>query len=255
MPVQPPVNPAAQSGFRDAASLEAILGLLAGQYDQQIPQTAAPTQTASSNLPVEPQESKEEVSKGQASDLKKAPQVPPLAKKLNETHGPAATPAKVAPLRVLKRHSFSAFKEPEAKIEISARNVKNSQLPYSPQTNVYETETEYSVVVALPGAQLKDLDIDFHPSSNEIIIKGVIPDPSTESFKVNEIRTGSVERRVKFPTLPKIQDDEIKAKYANGLLSIKVPKEKEVTKPKRKVTIEEVPDEELEFESHGGIVS
>lgn len=162
-----------------------------------------------------------------------------------------------APLKKRHSHSTANFKEPAPTVEISQRNVKNSALPYSPQTNLYESEKEYTLILAIPGAQLKDLDIDFHPSLNEIVIKGTIPDPIADAtgVKVNEIKTGSIERRVKFPTFPKIDDDNIKAKYFNGLLTIKVPKVEETEKPKlKKVTIEDVPDEELEWEEHGGVV-
>jgi HSP20 family protein len=223
-------------------SLEDLLNLIAGGQARSADQQTEPkTEQSQVEEPVEketaeqPKETKEEVKK----DVE-----PEVTKK-----------AESKPKPITKRHSTAKFKEPQPKIEISQRNVKNPQIPYSPQTNVYETESEYTVVLALPGAQLKELDIDFHPATNEVIIKGVVPEPfPTESIKVNEIRTGSIERRVKFPTLPKIQDDAIKANYINGLLTIKVPKAKEEERPKRKVTIEDVPDEELIYEEHGGIV-
>lgn len=161
---------------------------------------------------------------------------------------------------IVRRHSSLKTKDPQPKIEVSQRNTKNPKLPYSPSVNVYDTKDEYDIVLAIPGASLNDLDIDFHPSTNEIVIKGHINNISPfdeKLLKHSEIRAGSVERRVKFPTLPKIIDDKIKAKYLNGLLTIKVPKDNDEStkKPKRKVTIEDVPDEELEFEQHGGVVA
>lgn len=161
---------------------------------------------------------------------------------------------------IVRRHSSLKSKDPQPKIEVSQRNTKNPKLPYSPSVNVYDTKEEYDIVLAIPGASLSDLDIDFHPSTNEIVIKGHINNitPFDEKLlKHSEIRAGSVERRIKFPTLPKIIDDKIKAKYLNGLLTIKVPKDNDEStkKPKRKVTIEDVPDEELDFEEHGGVVA
>lgn len=171
---------------------------------------------------------------------------------------PAFAPPKPTP--VLRRHSTLGTKEPVPKIEVSQRNTTNPSLPYTPQSNVYSTDDEYIAILAIPGASLKDLDIDFHPSTNEIIIKGNISDPiegllnEKSILKISEIRTGSIERRFKFPNLPKINDDEIKAKYVNGLLTIRIPKIKQSeSKPKiRKVTIEEVPDEELIYEENAG---
>lgn len=162
------------------------------------------------------------------------------------------------PNPIVRRHSSVRYKDPQPKIEVSQRNTKNPKLPYSPSVNVYDVKDEYNIVLAIPGASLNDLDINFHPATNEIVIKGNINNVSSfneKDLKHSEIRAGSVERRVKFPTLPKIVDEKIKAKYLNGLLSIKVPKNNEdegAKKPKRKVTIEDVPDEELEYEEHAG---
>lgn len=159
----------------------------------------------------------------------------------------------------LKRHTSTLTPEktePEPKIEISTRNFKNESLPYSPQTNVYDLPTEYIAVLAIPGANLKDLQIDFHAATNEVVVKGDIPSPfATEDLKQIknlEIRSGAIERRIKFPHLPKINDDDIKANYLNGLLTVKIPKKKDdgLVKAKRKVVIEDVPDEELVYESN-----
>ncbi|KAH3685397.1 hypothetical protein WICPIJ_003635 [Wickerhamomyces pijperi] len=158
----------------------------------------------------------------------------------------------------LKRHTTLTREDsdPEPKIEISSRNFKNETLPYSPQTNVYDLANEYVTVLAIPGANLKDLHIDFHAATNELVVKGEIPSPfATEDLKQIknlEIRSGSIERRIKFPNLPKIQEDDIKANYLNGLLTVRIPKQKDdgLVKAKKKVTIEDVPDDELTFESN-----
>ncbi|CCH45075.1 Heat shock protein [Wickerhamomyces ciferrii] len=161
---------------------------------------------------------------------------------------------------LVRHHTNKVSKDPKPKIEVSNRNVKNPKLPYTPSVNIYDSKDEYNVVLAIPGVSLKDLNIDFHPTTNEIIIQGdvnnIVPFDDKD-LKHSEIRSGSIERRVKFPTLPKIDDEKIKAKYLNGLLTVKIPKDNDETlkKPKRKVTIEDVPDEELEYEEKGGIVN
>ena len=58
---------------------------------------------------------------------------------------------------------------------------------------------------------------------------------------------------MKFPLFPSIRDDTIKAVFSNGLLKIKVQKvfkDDEKPKPKKIILIEDVPDEELEFEEN-----
>ena len=121
---------------------------------------------------------------------------------------------------------------------------------------VYDTEDTYVVVLALPGANSKAFHIDYHPSSHEMLIKGKIEDRvgiDEKFLKITELKYGAFERTVKFPVLPRIKDEEIKATYNNGLLQIKVPKivnDTEKPKPKKRIAIEEIPDEELEFEEN-----
>ncbi|CAI4058364.1 hypothetical protein SKDZ_04G3840 [Saccharomyces kudriavzevii ZP591] len=129
-------------------------------------------------------------------------------------------------------------------------------LPFSPEVNIYDTEDTYVVVLALPGANSKAFHIDYHPSSHEMLIKGKIEDRvgiDEKFLKITELKYGAFERTVKFPVLPRIKDEEIKATYNNGLLQIKVPKivnDTEKPKPKKRIAIEEIPDEELEFEEN-----
>ncbi|SMN21063.1 similar to Saccharomyces cerevisiae YDR171W HSP42 Small heat shock protein (sHSP) with chaperone activity [Maudiozyma saulgeensis] len=128
-------------------------------------------------------------------------------------------------------------------------------LPFSPEVNVYNLDDAYVVVLALPGANSKSFKIDYHPSSHELLVKGKVIDRlgiEEQFLKITEIKYGAFERTVKFPVLPRIQDEEIKATYSNGLLQIKVPKlaSTEKPKPKKRITIEDIPDAELEFEQN-----
>ena len=128
-------------------------------------------------------------------------------------------------------------------------------LPFSPEVNVYDQPDLYVVVLALPGANSKAFKIDYHPSSHELLIKGNVIDKlgiDEKYLKFTEIKYGAFERTIKFPVLPRIKDEEIRATYSNGLLQIRVPKLelKEKPAPKKRITIEDVPDEELEFEEN-----
>ena len=128
-------------------------------------------------------------------------------------------------------------------------------LPFSPEVNIYDLDEEYVVVLALPGANSKSFKIDYHPSSHELLVKGKVIDRlgiDEQYLKITEIKYGAFERTVKFPVLPRIKDDEIKATYTNGLLQIKVPKQEitEKPQPKKRINIEDIPDAELEFEEN-----
>lgn len=129
-------------------------------------------------------------------------------------------------------------------------------LPFSPEANVYDCPNTYIVVVALPGATSKGFKVDYHPSSHELIIKGNISDKlntDEKCLKIAEVKFGAFQRTVKFPVLPRIKDEEIKASYSNGLLQVRVPKiidGSDKPAPKKRIVIEEIPDEELEFEEN-----
>lgn len=137
----------------------------------------------------------------------------------------------------------------------------STNLPFSPPINVYDRPEEYVVIVAIPGSEKGSFHVDFHPTSHDLVVKGEVKnkyhdsDPLNDSFiKVSEQRFGSFERNIKFPTLPKINDEQIKLVYSNGLLEITIPKItkfEEPPKSKRRIEIEEVEDEELQREERG----
>lgn len=129
-------------------------------------------------------------------------------------------------------------------------------LPFTPEVNVYDLKTEYIVVLALPGSNSKAFKVDYHPTTHELIVRGNLTDKlgvDEKYLKLSEIKYGAFERTIKFPILPRIKDEEIKAKYSNGLLQINIPKmdaSQDKPIPKKRITIEEIPDAELEFEKN-----
>lgn len=147
-------------------------------------------------------------------------------------------------------------------VKVSAPQLKKANLPFSPPINVYDFDTKYIVVVSLPGVKKEFVSIDFHPTTNELIIEGEAQnqylssdqeDEVANSFivKVSEQRFGSFKRVIKLPGFPGVDENNVKAKFINGMLEIKLPKveeSKSIKKP-RKVVLEDVPDEELERET------
>ncbi|KAG7926478.1 hypothetical protein KL925_003528 [Ogataea polymorpha] len=145
-------------------------------------------------------------------------------------------------------------------LQISAPQLKTN-LPFSPAVNVYDFPDNYIIALALPGVSKEFVDIEFHPTSSELVIKGEVKnkylsDDSTvdnsKILKVSEQRFGSFERVIKLPSVPDVKEEAISAKFHLGMLEIKVPKLKDSEKFRkpRKITLEEIPDEELERESH-----
>lgn len=169
----------------------------------------------------------------------------------SEQHEPQAAAQPAAKKKPLAR-SRSFVSNP---LQVSKPETR-LDLPFSPEANVYDCPDAYVVVVALPGATSKAFKVDYHPSSHEMIIKGNVSDKLNldEKFlKITELKYGAFQRTVKFPVLPRIKDDEIKATYNNGLLQVKVPKLSDGSDkpaPKKRIVIEEIPDEELAFEEN-----
>lgn len=160
-----------------------------------------------------------------------------------------------------QKTNFHPFAHPQAPspipdpLQVSKPEIR-LDLPFSPEVNVYDSPEQYTVVLALPGANSKSFKIDYHPSSHELLVKGKVEnkiDVDQKYVKISELKYGAFERSVKFPVLPRIRDEAIKATYSNGLLQVKVPKvlnDDSKPQPKRRIVIEDVPDEELLFEEN-----
>lgn len=117
-----------------------------------------------------------------------------------------------------------------------------------PALDILDHENEYEVHVSIPGIkEKKDIGLEYHKDSNEIVISGEIPDVTTEetkgSAKVRERRYGRFKRVVRLPETPGIDNENIKANYTNGVLVLNVPKLQPTEEEKSKVYKIEVSDD------------
>lgn len=196
-----------------------------------------------------------------------APNVIPMPQKLRRRSTAPSLNVHKADKSADEASALNANKKPTvvADVKVSAPQLKKKNLPFSPPLNVYEFKSKYIVVISLPGVSKEFVEIDYHPTSNELIIKGEAKnkylsddDEAANAFvlKLSEQRFGSFERIVKLPAYPGIEDTQIKAKFINGLLEIKLPKvdESKLQKEAKKIVLEDVPDEELERESGKGYI-
>lgn len=106
-----------------------------------------------------------------------------------------------------------------------------------PAVDVAETENEVIVKAELPGIDPKNLEV--HVTEDSLDIKGEIKDEWEErdvGYCRRERYCGTFERTIALPA--KVKQDEVKAQYKDGILTITLPKV-EPSKPKaRKVEIE-----------------
>ncbi|NIT55719.1 MAG: Hsp20 family protein [Aliifodinibius sp.] len=96
---------------------------------------------------------------------------------------------------------------------------------FIPELNVYETDKEFEITVALPGMSKDDINIGFE--NNTITISGerkLAEEDDTKYHRI-ESRFGKFERSLPLPNV--IDEENISATYDNGVLTITVPKSKE----------------------------
>jgi len=104
-----------------------------------------------------------------------------------------------------------------------------------PKVNVRETKDDYFVDMAVPGMKKEDFNIDV---DKDVLSVSAEVKKETENDKDNFTRRefGYTSFKRTFTLPDSIDDDKIKAKYEDGILSIQLPKREEA-KPKPARTI------------------
>ena len=99
------------------------------------------------------------------------------------------------------------------------------------EVDVIENDDSFVVKASVPGINPDDVEITFE--DNMLTIKGEIleeEDKEEENYHIRERRSGKFGRSFRFPV--DVNADAVEATYANGVLTLNVPKVEEV-KPKR----------------------
>jgi HSP20 family protein len=108
---------------------------------------------------------------------------------------------------------------------------------FVPSIDITESEEAFQVSAELPGVKQEDLEIVVE--DNVLMLKGEKKDAQESDEKGvrrSEMRFGSFERRVAFRS--PISEDDIKARYVDGLLTITIPKPEEARPKVRTVPVE-----------------
>ena len=102
---------------------------------------------------------------------------------------------------------------------------------WTPRVDVHEDEQGYTFHVDVPGMQKEDLGIDFHEGT--LTLSGERR-PADTAEGTNHVRVersyGTFYRSFSLPKA--VQYDAIEATYADGVLTVRVPKAEE-SKPRR----------------------
>lgn len=96
---------------------------------------------------------------------------------------------------------------------------------WTPAIDVSETEDHYEVVVELAGVRREDIEV--YTEHNHLVVAGWRKDPTPpEKVRLHqmEIEQGQFRRRVLLP--PDSDEDAVTARCRDGLLRIRIPKDK-----------------------------
>lgn len=96
-----------------------------------------------------------------------------------------------------------------------------------PKTNIVENENEFELHLAVPGMNKKDFDVTVN--NNHLIVSATKEnnvENSNEKYTLKEFNYSKFERSFTLP-MEIVDVKDIKAKYQNGILSVRLPKLKE----------------------------
>ncbi|PWJ20579.1 HSP20 family protein [Jannaschia seohaensis] len=108
--------------------------------------------------------------------------------------------------------------------------------PLQPATEFVECDGEYRLTAELPGMTAEDIDIKL--SDGTISVRGEKSEEKKEEkedYLVSERRYGAFHRTLSVPS--GIDADGVKAEFANGVLTVTLPKTQEAKQKERKIKV------------------
>ena len=138
-----------------------------------------------------------------------------------------------------KRNMFNIFDEVEHMMQQAfGHSLENgsSRLYYSPLMNVSETESDYLVMMDLPGVEKKDVKVNLRNGILTVSGERETSEKGDGNNRIwHETSYGTFSRS--FELTSDIVEDKIKAKINNGVLNITIPKAEEVKPSVKRITV------------------
>lgn len=118
--------------------------------------------------------------------------------------------------------------------DVPAKNLGQGRRKYAPSVDILETQDELVLCADMPG--VKNDDIDIHFEKGELFIHGKVEyrQPEGGRYLLREYGVGDFYRV--FTISEAIDPEKISAEYANGVLSLHLPKVEAVKPRKIQVT-------------------
>ena len=130
--------------------------------------------------------------------------------------------------------AFPAF--PDTEKALYGKHAKNLM-----KTDVKETDTEYELIIDLPGFKKEDVKLDLENGYLTITANRSedLNEKDKEGHYIRQERcTGSCARS--FYVGEEIKPEDVTAKFENGILSLKLPKAEPAKLPEKKPTMIEI---------------
>jgi len=138
-----------------------------------------------------------------------------------------------------KRNMLNIFDDVEQMMhQAFGHSLENgsSRLYYSPLMNVSETESDYLVMMDLPGVEKKDVEVNLRNGILTVSGERETSEKGDGNNRIwHETSYGTFSRS--FELTSDIIEDKIKAKINNGVLNITIPKAEEVKPSVKRITV------------------
>ena len=138
-----------------------------------------------------------------------------------------------------KRNMFNIFDDVEQMMHQAfghSLESGSSRLSYSPLMNVSETESDYLIMMDLPGVEKKDVEVNLIDGILTVSGERKTSERGDENNRIwYETSNGAFSRS--FELTSDIVEEKVKAKFNNGVLNITIPKAKEVKSSVKKITV------------------
>lgn len=106
----------------------------------------------------------------------------------------------------------------------------------APAIDLVEKDKEYEITAELPGIDEKDIELKL--SNRMLTIRGEKSEETEEhekDYHLSERRFGSFERSLQLPE--GVDAEKIEARFAKGVLTVKLPKSDEAQRTEKKIAI------------------
>lgn len=110
----------------------------------------------------------------------------------------------------------------------------NADVDFEPRTDIFDTDTNYTIHLSLPGAKKEDIGVDWDGEHSTLKIAGVVHRPGVDEKMLSQLavdgrkrETGVFEKSIKLGTEREpasVDVAGITAKMSDGILVVKVPK-------------------------------